>query len=57
MGKFCFAVCEKVLRDVMDNMAVSDHSDMSKIDEALREHCGGIKGKENKFVRFVSFWF
>ncbi|VDM20910.1 unnamed protein product [Wuchereria bancrofti] len=48
-------VCEKVLRDVMNSMAVSDRSDAGRIDEALREHCGGIKGKENKFVRFVCF--
>ncbi|MCP9265575.1 Ubiquitin-conjugating enzyme E2 N [Dirofilaria immitis] len=46
-------VCEKVLRDVMDNMAVSDRSDANKIDEALREHCGGVKGKENKFCFYI----
>uniref|UniRef100_A0A1I8EA05 Mesencephalic astrocyte-derived neurotrophic factor homolog n=1 Tax=Wuchereria bancrofti TaxID=6293 RepID=A0A1I8EA05_WUCBA len=48
-------VCEKVLRDVMNSMAVSDRSDAGRIDEALREHCGGIKGKENKFVRFCFY--
>ncbi|VDP15767.1 unnamed protein product [Onchocerca flexuosa] len=46
-------VCEKVLRDVMDNMAMSDRSDANKIDEALREHCGGVKGKENKFCFYI----
>ncbi|VDK74033.1 unnamed protein product [Onchocerca ochengi] len=46
-------VCEKVLRDVMDDMAISDRSDANKIDEALREHCGGVKGKENKFCFYI----
>lgn len=38
---------------MIDSVAASDRSDTSRIDEALREHCGGTKGKESKFVRFA----
>jgi hypothetical protein len=29
-------------------------SDQTVISETIREHCGGLKGKENKLVSFVS---
>ncbi|KAL3982842.1 Ubiquitin-conjugating enzyme E2 N domain protein [Acanthocheilonema viteae] len=46
-------VCEKVLSDVVDSIAASDRTDANRIDEALREHCGGTKGKENKFCFYI----
>ncbi|VDN29309.1 unnamed protein product [Gongylonema pulchrum] len=41
------------MRDVMAEMPESDRANTKKIDEAVREHCGGTKGKENKLCFYI----
>lgn len=43
-------VCAKVLADVMAKVPGDKSSNQDFISETIREHCGGLKGKENKLV-------
>ncbi|VDD89358.1 unnamed protein product [Enterobius vermicularis] len=46
-------VCTKVLTDAMATVPNADKSDHNKIAEAVRQHCGGLKGKENKLCFYI----
>ncbi|VDN01250.1 unnamed protein product [Thelazia callipaeda] len=46
-------VCEKVLGDIMNNMPGNDRSDAKKVDKAVRQHCSGTRGKENKLCFYI----
>lgn len=42
----------KVLTDAMSQIPKNDQTKATVIDEKIREHCGGLRGKENKLVCF-----
>ncbi|KAH7727270.1 Protein Y54G2A.23 [Aphelenchoides avenae] len=46
-------VCTKVLTDVMAKVPSDKSSDQTVISETIREHCGGLKGKENKLCFYI----
>jgi hypothetical protein len=49
--KICaLPVCKSVLQQVLDDMNEKDKTDTDKVSEKIREICGGLKNKENKFV-------
>ncbi|VDK59548.1 unnamed protein product [Anisakis simplex] len=47
------AVCIKVLNDAMAKVDSKDKSNQDKIAEAIRQHCGGLKGKEHKLCFYI----
>jgi len=46
-------VCIGVLNKVLADMDKADHSSMTKLDDKLKEFCGGSKGKENRFCYYI----
>ncbi|VDN58761.1 unnamed protein product [Dracunculus medinensis] len=46
-------VCVKVLTDAMSQIPKNDQTKATVIDEKIREHCGGLRGKENKLCFYI----
>uniref|UniRef100_A0A1I7ZCS5 Mesencephalic astrocyte-derived neurotrophic factor homolog n=1 Tax=Steinernema glaseri TaxID=37863 RepID=A0A1I7ZCS5_9BILA len=46
-------VCSKVLADVMAKVPAADAKNTNKIAEAIREHCGGVRGRDHKFCFYI----
>lgn len=50
LNKIAVSVCVGVLGKVIADMSSDDQGSMDKLNEKVREVCGGAKGKEQKFV-------
>jgi len=46
-------VCKSVLQQVLDDMNEKDKTNADKVSEKIREICGGLKNKENKFCFYI----